>query len=56
MFQNKFHRQDLTIEKKVTGDKIDRTIITIDPDSNLNRWLAAGYQNVPTIKQLIEEL
>jgi dTDP-4-dehydrorhamnose reductase len=56
MFQNKFNRPDLIIDKRVTGDKIDRTITTIDPAGNLNRWLAAGYRGIPTILDLIEEL
>jgi dTDP-4-dehydrorhamnose reductase len=56
IFQSKFNRRDLIIEKKMTGETVNRTISTIDADGNLNRWLAAGYQDVPTIKELIEEL
>ena len=56
MFRDKFNRPDLIIEKKLTGDEIDRTLMTVDPEGNLQRWLSAGYPDVPTIKALIEEL
>ena len=56
MFRDKFNRPDLIIEKKLTGDEIDRTLITVEPEENLQRWLSAGYSDVPTIKALIEEL
>jgi dTDP-4-dehydrorhamnose reductase len=56
IFRDKFNRPDLIIEKKLTGDAIDRTLMTVDPDGNLRRWLSAGYSDVPTIKALIEGL
>ena len=56
IFQEKFNRQDLIIEKILTGEKIDRTINTIDPDGNRARWMSAGYSQIPTIKELVNEL
>jgi dTDP-4-dehydrorhamnose reductase len=56
IFREKFNRPDLLIEKKLTGDEIDRTLSTVDPYGNSQRWIAAGYQDVPTIKELIKEL
>jgi len=56
IFRDKFNRPDLIIEKKLTGDEIDRTLMTVEPERNLQRWLSAGYSDVPTIKALIEEL
>jgi dTDP-4-dehydrorhamnose reductase len=56
IFKNKFNRHDLVIEKKQTGDEIDRTLITLDPDGNLERWRSAGYSGMPTVKALIEAL
>jgi dTDP-4-dehydrorhamnose reductase len=56
IFQEKFNRPDLVIEKKTTGDNIDRTLSTLDQGSNLSRWLSAGYRGIPTIRELIEEI
>ena len=56
IFQKKFNRPDLIIENLLTGEKIDRTISTVDPIGNLNRWLAAGYKDIPTIKELVQDL
>jgi dTDP-4-dehydrorhamnose reductase len=56
IFREKFNRHDLIIEKISTGEKIDRTINTIDPDSNKDRWISAGYSDIPTIKELVNEI
>jgi dTDP-4-dehydrorhamnose reductase len=56
IFKDKFNRPDLIVEKKLTGDEIDRTLITLVPEGNLQRWLSAGYSDIPTIKALIGEL
>ena len=56
IFNDKFNRHDLVIQKTLTGDEIDRTLVTLNPNRNLERWRSAGYSGIPTIKALIEEL
>ena len=56
LFQAKFGRDDLRINQIITGDAIDRTLKTLNPERNRERWLAAGYSDIPKIKDLIDNL
>lgn len=51
-----FGRQDLQIEPKPSGDKVDRTLSTSNPEFNRALWQAAGYEGLPSIGQLLAEI
>jgi dTDP-4-dehydrorhamnose reductase len=48
-------RSDVKVNPIESSVQINRTLSTQDPNMNEKLWLSAGYQNVPTIEQLIEE-
>ena len=56
LFQAKFGRDDLRINQITTGDAINRTLKTLNPEENRERWLAAGYPDIPKIEDLIDNL
>ena len=49
-------RSDLKIEEKETGKKVDRTLATNFPDLNQNLWKLAGYSEIPTIEQIVNDI
>jgi dTDP-4-dehydrorhamnose reductase len=49
-------RTDLDVAPSETGIAKDLTLATDHPEVNLELWKAAGYQQVPTIKELIAEI
>lgn len=51
-----FGRTDLIIKDTDSGKPIDRTLSTSDPALNKRLWAWAGYQDIPTIEQLIAEI
>jgi dTDP-4-dehydrorhamnose reductase len=51
-----FGREDITINEVQAPMAIDRTLATNDPLSNGLLWDHAGYDALPTIKQMIGEL
>ena len=51
-----FGRDDLEVSPKASGVAKDLTLSTIDPEFNLRLWAAAGYQSIPSIKELIAEI
>lgn len=51
-----FGRDDLKVSPKDSGVAKDLTLSTIDPEFNLRLWRAAGYQSIPSIKELIAEI
>ena len=51
-----FRRGDLEVSPKDSGVAKDLTLSTIDPEFNLRLWRAAGYQSIPSIKELIAEI
>jgi dTDP-4-dehydrorhamnose reductase len=51
-----FERDDLEVSPKASGVAKDLTLSTIDPEFNLRLWRAAGYQSIPSIKELISEI
>lgn len=51
-----FGRSDLVIEDTESCKPIDRTLATTNPDFNKGLWAGAGYPEIPTIEQLIDEI
>lgn len=51
-----FGRTDLLVKDTDSGKPIDRTLSTSDPVFNRGLWAGAGYQDIPTIEQLIAEI
>jgi dTDP-4-dehydrorhamnose reductase len=51
-----FGREDLTIVPKDTADKRDLTLRTNKPELNNKLWSDAGYPEIPSIGQLVEEI
>lgn len=48
-------REDIQIEAKPSGNPINRTLRTNNPEFNGAIWSAAGYSTPPTIPQMIRE-
>jgi dTDP-4-dehydrorhamnose reductase len=48
-------RQDIHVEHIASTNKIDRTLGTLDLDFSNELWKLAGYSEVPTIQQMIQE-
>lgn len=55
-FKKYFNRNDLKVEKFETPQSIHRTLKTNYIDLNRKIWNAAGYQEIPTIEDMIKEL
>jgi dTDP-4-dehydrorhamnose reductase len=51
-----FGRDDLEVSPRASGVAKDLTLSTIDPEFNAGLWRAAGYQSIPSIKELIAEI
>lgn len=51
-----FGRTDLLVKDTDSGKSIDRTLSTTEPAFNERLWAGAGYQDIPTIEQLIAEI
>jgi dTDP-4-dehydrorhamnose reductase len=51
-----FGRSDLIVKDTDSAKPIDRTLSTTDPAFNKRLWAGAGYQDIPTIEQLIAEI
>lgn len=56
IFREVFRREDLTVEKTQSGKPINRLLGSLHPGLNESLWKAAGYPEVPTIRQMVEEL
>lgn len=50
-----FDRKDLIIEDYESAQHINRSLATIHPFTNSQYWTLAGYNKIPTIKELIHE-
>lgn len=55
LFAKAYHREDITIQVK-KNEPSYRILQTIWPDMNERLWQKAGYDNVPTIEELVYEL
>jgi len=51
-----FGRDDIEIQPKASGNTVDRTLETNDPEVNISLWAAAGYPSPPTVEQMIDEI
>lgn len=49
-------RADLRIVPTETGDHIDRTLGTLEPQRNAELWRAAGYSSIPSVDQMVSEM
>lgn len=49
-------REDLNIVPKDTGHKVDRTLGTDYPELNKKLWQIAGYDEVLSVEQIVEEM
>lgn len=56
IFQKKFGRNDLIIKKINAKNKINRTLSSNFKNTNEKIWKYANYKNVPTIRELIDEI
>ena len=50
-----FHREDLITEDYLSTHPINRTLATIRPATNARYWALAGYNCIPTVKELVHE-
>lgn len=55
-FADAFSRDDIKINSVKAPKVVDRTLSTQDPKTNAKIWRAAGYREIPTVKQMIIEL
>jgi dTDP-4-dehydrorhamnose reductase len=56
IFSKVFNRQDIKIRGINTNIGIDRSIETLNKIRNKKLWEMAGYDKIPTINDLIEEI
>ena len=56
IFAEHFNRRDIKITDINAVTTINRTLTTIDSARNAKLWDNAGYKNIPTVRQMIEEL
>lgn len=56
VFQKHFNREDIEIEDINAQIAIDRTLLTINRDLNEKLWELAGYNKIPTVEDMIEEI
>jgi dTDP-4-dehydrorhamnose reductase len=55
-FARCFGREDVKIKPTEAATIIDRTLATADEQLNRQLWAAAGYSEVPSVPQMLEEL
>lgn len=55
-FAKEFGRTDITINATEAPKVIDRTLSTQDTGLNLQMWKAAGYDQPPTVEEMVAEL
>ncbi len=56
IFKEVFNRSDIIINDIDAEIAINRTLATNDDVKNAYLWRIAGYENIPTVKEMIEEL
>jgi len=55
-FASEFNREDLKIVPTMAAESINRTLRTDFTEFNEGLWSGAGYQNPPSIEELVKEL
>jgi len=53
---NSYKRVDLKVKPAVAPVAVDRTLSTLNPELNRKLWLAADYDHVPSIAEMVSEL
>ena len=53
---NKSGRKDIKIMEVPSGQKVDRTLATINESLNAQLWVNAGYPAIPSISELVAEI
>jgi dTDP-4-dehydrorhamnose reductase len=56
LFAETFNRKDIMINDINAHERIDRTISTINTSRNKELWIMAGYDKIPAIGDLIDEI
>jgi len=56
LFARAFGREDIGIDRVEAKTVIDRTLSTEDEEGNRILWIAAGYNEPPSISRMVEEL
>lgn len=54
-FSKAYNRKDIKIKEVVSNMRIDRTLDTINPEINRKLWRLAGYEEIPTVAQMVQE-
>lgn len=54
-FQMAFGRSDVSIEPYAHTTSINRTLSTIYPEKNSGLWTRAGYNEIPTVHEMVQE-
>ena len=49
-------RTDVVVSKTITGNKVDRTLETLNPTKNDLMFKLGGYDSTPTIREMMEQL
>lgn len=52
----KYFNKNIIINKTDAAIAINRTLSTVNKDMNYKIWQAAGYQNIPTLEEMTQEL
>jgi dTDP-4-dehydrorhamnose reductase len=55
-FARHYNRQDISITPTEAKVAVDRTLFTLDETLNKALWRAAGYDNPPSVNQMVAEL
>jgi len=55
-FAKAYGREDISICDLEAQTAVKRTLATENPDFNAKLWRAAGYEDIPTVSQMVEEL
>lgn len=50
-----YAREDVQINETISSSRIDRTLSTIYPETNLRIWKLAGYEFIPTVSEMVLE-
>ena len=56
IFARAYGREDTTIIPTEAAQVVDRTLDTEHEAANQSLWAAAGYENPPTVEQMVEEM
>ncbi len=56
VFGELFGRRDILVKSVHTAESINRTLSTLNPQTNSVLWRCAGYGTAPTLEELIKEL